>query len=425
MQQLNYQLRCGASIMSYAIERLIKLEPVIREHEISRLDAVLESCKTEEDTNKLILHHSISQADAARACGLSLNTFKERVNEALEEGVIPEVLFENNKYRYTLNHVHALLDWMKVPKWADKKKGCVVLNVQNQKGGTGKSSSVISLATAIALRLNERRRVLVIDLDPQGSLRAVAAPNLSAEGGVLSAVDIMLGEEEEGSEYQGYISQGHNHVEILKGSILSTHIPNLDILPAFPTDERFSSIAWLSYAKNNVLKHLSYFKEKVVDHLLDDYDMIIVDTGPHVNPLTWSSLEACNSLLIPVSPRKLDWSSTGQFLCNLREQLNYLPRKGENIQYFKVIAVNYDEEQNRDLEMLNQIKDVLGKDMLNSTIKRSSAFEAASRNYRTVFDIKKGDNLCPDRQLDKALSSLQDVSRELLLSLNEIEFGAA
>lgn len=424
MQQFSCQLRYGASMMGYAIERLTKLAPVIREHEISRLDAVLESCKTEEDTNKLILHHSISQADAARACGLSLNTFKERVNEALEQGVIPEVLFENNKYRYTLNHIHALLDWMKVPKWADKNKGCVVLNVQNQKGGTGKSSSVISLATAIALRLNERRRVLVIDLDPQGSLRAVAAPNLSAAGGVLSAVDIMLGEEEEGSEYQGYISQGYDHEAILKGSILSTHIPNLDILPAFPTDERFSSIAWLSYAKNNVLKHLSYFKEKVVDHLLEDYDMIIVDTGPHVNPLTWSSLEACNSLLIPVSPRKLDWSSTGQFLCNLPEQLNYLPRKGENIKYFKVLAVNYDEEQNRDLEMLNQIKDVLGKDMLNSTIKRSSAFEAGSRNYRTVFDIKKGDNLCPDRQLDKALSSLQDVSRELLLSLNEIDFGA-
>jgi hypothetical protein len=56
-------------------------------------------------------------------------------------------------------------------------------------------------------------------------------------------------------------------------------------------------------------------------------------------------------------------------------------------------------------------------------VKRSSAFEAASRNYRTVFDIKKGDNLCPDRQLDKALSSLQDVARELLLSLNEIDFN--
>ncbi len=409
--------------MGHAIESLRKITPQIREHEISRVEAVLESCKTADDINKLILHHSISQADAARACGISLNTFKERVAEALEQGIIPEVLFENNKYRYTLSHIHALMEWMNIPKWSQKNKGCVVLNVQNQKGGSGKSTTVISLAASIALRLNERRRVLVIDLDPQGSLRVVAAPNLSADDGVLSAVDLMLGAEEEGSDYQVYVAKGYSHEEILKGSILSTHIPNLDILPAFPTDERFSSVAWLNYAETNELKHLSYFKDKVITPLLEDYDMIMVDTGPHVNPLTWSSLEACNALLIPVSPRKLDWSSTGQFLCNLPEQLTYLPRQGENIKYFKVLAVNYDEEQNRDLEMLNQIKDVLGKDMLNATVKRSSAFEAASRNYRTVFDIKKGDNLCPDRQLDKALSSLQDVARELLLSLNEIDFN--
>ncbi len=95
--------------MGHAIESLKKITPQIREHEISRVEAVLESCKTADDINKLILHHSISQADAARACGISLNTFKERVAEALEQGVIPEVLFENNKYRYTISHNHALM----------------------------------------------------------------------------------------------------------------------------------------------------------------------------------------------------------------------------------------------------------------------------------------------------------------------------
>lgn len=410
------------AIMTPVKSALQRLVPQIREHEISRIEAVLENSKTADDINKLILNHSLSQADAAKACGLSLNTFKERVSEALEQNVIPPILFENNKYRYTLNHVYALMDWFGSEKWSDKKKGTIVLNVQNQKGGSGKSTTVISLAAAIALRLNERRRVLIIDLDPQGTLRVVAAPSLSSSEGILSAVDVMLGSEEQGSAYSSYVDSGFTHEQILKGSILQTHIPNLHILPAFPTDERFSSVAWLNYAETGKLEHINFFKERVIEPLISDYDVILIDTGPHVNPLTWSAMEACNALLVPVSPRKLDWASTGQFLCNLPDQFTFLPSKGENIKFFKVVAVNYDEEQSRDLDILNQIKDVLGKDMLNSTIKRSSAFESASRNYRTVFDIRKSDGFCPDRQLDKAISSLNDVTRELLLSLNEIDF---
>lgn len=409
--------------MSEALQSIIKLGPQILDNEVSRVEAVLESIKTTDDMNKLILNQSLFQSDAARACGLSLNTFKERVAEALELGVIPEVLFESNKYRYTLSHIHSLMDWMRCESWKDKNKGCVVLNVQNQKGGSGKSTTVISIATGIALRLNERRRVLVIDLDPQGTLRVVAAPNLTASPGILSAVDIMLGADEPESDYAKLLEAGYTEEQILHSSILTTHVPNLDIMPAFPTDERFSSNAWFEYAKTGDLRHLKLFAEKIIEPLKEHYDFIAVDTGPHTNPLTWAALEASNAMLIPVSPRKLDWASTGQFIRNLPDQFSFLPSKGENLKFFKVLAVNYDEEQGRDLDMLNQMKDVLGRDMLNSNIKRSTAFEAASRNYRTVFDLRKSDGLCPDRQLDKAISSLNDVIRELLLSLNEINFN--
>lgn len=409
--------------MNSIIDIIKSLSPKIAANEISRIEAVLDNIKTPEELNKLILNHSLFQSDAARACGISLNTFKERVAEALKQGVIPDVLFESNKYRYTLSHVHALMDWMKCPKWEDKGKGCIVLNVQNQKGGSGKSTTVITLGTGIALRLNERRRVLVIDLDPQGTQRVVATPGLSAESGLLSAVDIMLGKDEPGSNYSQYLEAGYTEDAILNASILKTHIPNFDILPAFPADERFSSQAWFEFARTGELRHVELLKNKIIDPLRDKYDIILIDTGPHVNPLTWSALEACNAMLVPVSTRKLDVVSTGQFIQNLPEQLERLPSKGANIKYFKVVAVCYDEEQGRDLDMLNQMKEVFGRDMLNSNIKRSPAFEAATRNYRTIFDLRKIDGLCPDRQLDKATASSNDLIRELLLSLNEIDFN--
>lgn len=409
--------------MNSILNTILSLSPKIAASEISRIEAVLENIKTPEELNKLILNHSLFQSDAARACGISLNTFKERVAEALKQGIIPDVLFESNKYRYTLSHVHALMDWMNCPKWEDKGKGCIVLNVQNQKGGSGKSTTVITLATGIALRLNERRRVLVIDLDPQGTQRVVATPGLSAESGLLSAVDIMVGKDEPESAYSQYIDAGYTEADILNAAILKTHIPNFDILPAFPADERFSSQAWFEFARTGELRHVELLKKSIIDPLRDKYDIILIDTGPHVNPLTWAALEACNAMLVPVSTRKLDWVSTGQFIQNLPEQLQRLPSKGDNIKYFKVVAVCYDEEQGRDLDMLNQMKDVLGRDMLNSNIKRSAAFEAATRNYRTIFDLRKIDGLCPDRQLDKATASSNDLIRELLLSLNEIDFN--
>lgn len=404
-------------------ENVLELTEKISQHEISRVEAVLEGLKHKDDIDKLILAHSLTQNEAARTCGLSLNTFKERVADAIKLGVIPEILYEQNKYRFTLQHMHLLMDWMGIPSWASSGKPSIVLNVQNNKGGTGKSTTVSSLGAAIALILSQRMRVLIIDLDPQGSQRVIAAPNMSDGVEFLSAVDCMLGDFEPDSYYDQLRKSNYTHENILLSAILTTHIPNLDILPAFPTDERFSSSAWFDYADTGKLNHLTLLKEKVIEPLKQYYDLILIDTGPHSNPLTWAALEACNALLIPVSPRKLDWVSTGQYISSLPNLFQTIPSHGKNIKYMKVISVNYDEEQGRDFEILNNMKDVLGSNLLNAQIKRSSAFEAASRNYRTVSDIRKSDNLCPDRQLDKAIQSLGDVSRELILTLSDAFSG--
>ena len=72
-----------------------------------------------------------------------------------------------------------------------------------------------------------------------------------------------------------------------------------------------------------------------------------------------------------------------------------------------------------DQQILDRMKDALGSDLFNVQIKRSQAFEKANQNYRTVLDIKKKEELCSDRQLEKAVDSLRDVTRELLNSLKE------
>ena len=149
--------------------------------------------------------------------------------------------------------------------------------------------------------------------------------------------------------------------------------------------------------------------------------MILIDTGPHINPLTWSALYAANGLLIPITPKKLDWMSTQQFIESLPDQLQLLPENGRSLCWYKAIATNYDDENRRDKPMLDELKQVLGKHLFNACIKRSNAFEVATRYYRTVMDIQPSEKLCAARQLAKAHDSVADVTRELLLYLKDIE----
>ena len=402
------------------IKDLLKLSKRLASKEMSRMLAVTEDGRTKNEIDQVIYNHSLSKKEASAACQLSVKTFDLRWQEAEKKGVIPPVRKVGKQWKFTLDHVHAMMRWLQVPTFADHypDRGCEIINVENQKGGTGKSMTAVSLATAMALPLRDRMRICLVDLDPQGSLRNFLIPSAALGGtDLLSAVDLML---KDSPVYQQMVGSGHTHADIVKESIQNTHIPNLKILPAFPEDERFSANAWLGYHDTNRIDHIKYLKTEVIDIIRDDFDIILIDTGPHINPLVWSANYASTGLLIPCTPHKLDYLSTINFIRSLPEMLDRnLPGDYDGYRWFRIIATNFDDEHGRDLAVLNEMKDDLGRNLMNSVIKRSQAFELASRNYRTVFDIRKSDGLVPPKQLDKALDSVRDVVRELKLMMQE------
>lgn len=390
--------------MTALIDDLLKLGQHLDKKNEDRYKAVSKE-RTFHDIERIIKNHALNMVAAAKACGMNRVTFKAKYDEAVKLGVIDEVLKPNSSsYLFTLKHMHALMDWLKLPKWSDKNYETHVINSQNQKGGTGKSTTLITLAAGLSLLLGERLKILVIDLDPQGSLRKYLLPHQEYAFDILTAVDIMLGEDESDGLYQEYLDDGLSHEEILKSSIHETHIPNLHVLPSFSEDERFSQAAWMHFAKTGDLKHVKLLKEKIINSVKDDYDVIFLDTGPHINPLVWSAQYASTGMLVPFSPKELDWHSTSQFLRNLPHQLmQTLPNKGENIEWLKVLATNCNAEFNRDQKVLSASREALasGEWMFPARMINSQAFEAAAQNNCTVFDIKKVEKLCPDKQLDK------------------------
>ena len=144
-----------------------------------------------------------------------------------------------------------------------------ILAVVNQKGGVGKTTTSVNLATAMAA---VGKRVLLVDLDPQG--------NTSTGFGIASA-------QREKTSYD--LLDGSTTVE---EAAIATSIPNLSVIPA--TMDLTGAEIELVNVQN---------RETRLKSALDavaDYDYILIDCPPSLGLLTLNSLVAAHSVLIPL-----------------------------------------------------------------------------------------------------------------------------
>lgn len=145
-----------------------------------------------------------------------------------------------------------------------------IISFANQKGGVGKTTTAINLGTSLAAI---KKRVLLIDLDPQGNagtgLGFVRASHKQSVYGVLMGT------------------------ANIKANILTTAVENLHILPAS---------AALSGADLDMLDlDNKEFKLKyALDEILNNYDYIIIDCPPALGMLTINALVASNYVIIPL-----------------------------------------------------------------------------------------------------------------------------
>ncbi|WP_018984073.1 ParA family protein [Salinimonas chungwhensis] len=413
--------------MSDIIGELRVLGARLQEDSETRLKTIQEE-NVDQDIDTVVKNHSLSLSELSRALGLQTNVLKSFVNDAIEKGLIPPVLQAANKrHLFTLEHCHMITDLlhssgevkMKKKLWRDEHEGLASIMVASLKGGTGKTQTATSLAVGLSLNVSEAKRVLLVDLDPQGSQRNIMQIDENDEL-MLTAVDLMLGDKEPDSDYQSLINAGHSHEEIVKASLFDTHIPNLKLLPAHPSDERFNAFAWqeiIDGSKQGGADVTELLKQKVIDVVKDDFDIVIFDSAPSINPLVWSGYESCNFVIVPCATRSLDWSAVKEYLIDLPDKFEQLPSEGKQIKGVHVVATMFEDDKPASDDVLMRMKRHVGDKMFNTTIPKSNAFEVAVSIHRTPLDIRKSEKLVSTRQLDKSTMAINSFVREVKLRL--------
>ncbi|MBV1862854.1 MAG: ParA family protein [Rhodobacteraceae bacterium] len=216
-----------------------------------------------------------------------------------------------------------------------------IISVANQKGGVGKTTTAINLGTAMAA---VGKRVLLIDLDPQGNASTGLGVDVSDR--IYTTYDVLV-----------------DRVPLEK-AILETGVPNLFLAPA--TVDLSSADVDLVHDQRRVLRlRMAIDEARQSGH---DFDYIMIDCPPSLNLLTLNALACSGSVIVPLQAEFFALEGLSQLMLTIREVRQSL---NPVLKIEGIVLTMFDQRNNLSLQVEKDVRDNLGDLVYETKIPRN------------------------------------------------------
>lgn len=224
-----------------------------------------------------------------------------------------------------------------------------IIAVANQKGGVGKTTTVINVGAILS---EKGYRTLLVDLDPQAALTASCGVN---------PFDLTR------SVYHVLLAQELD----VRSAIIRQVRPRMDLLPAN---------IHLAGAEVELVSQIGreYLLQEALELVRSDYDFVLIDCGPSLGLLTINALTASNEVLIPVLCEYLALRGMGILFDTIRRVRE---RTNPRLVVLGIVATLYDNRTLHSREVLEEMQAMPGIRVFSTVIRKSIRFaEAAAAN---------------------------------------------